>query len=70
VTAHLHKRQLSGYLSGGSESAEGAPELVEMRWGLVPYWSKEPKIPYSTFNARAETMASRQPGGHSARGGT
>ena len=27
-------------------------ELVEMRWGLVPHWSKESKTPYSTFNAR------------------
>jgi putative SOS response-associated peptidase YedK len=24
-----------------------------MRWGLVPFWAKEVKIGYSTFNARA-----------------
>lgn len=41
------------------ESAEGAHELIEMRWGLVPHWSKEPKPPYSTFNARAETLTEK-----------
>ena len=23
-------------------SADGAPELVPMRWGLIPYWWKKP----------------------------
>jgi putative SOS response-associated peptidase YedK len=34
----------------------GAREVVLMRWGLVPYWSKEPKIGYSTINAKAEKI--------------
>jgi putative SOS response-associated peptidase YedK len=25
-----------------------------MRWGLVPFWAKDPKFGYSTINARAE----------------
>jgi len=25
------------------------------RWGLIPYWVKDPKIAYRTVNARAET---------------
>ncbi|HEV8190185.1 MAG TPA: SOS response-associated peptidase [Ktedonobacterales bacterium] len=29
-------------------------ELRLMRWGLVPYWAKDEKIGYSTFNAREE----------------
>jgi putative SOS response-associated peptidase YedK len=33
-------------------------ELVQMRWGLVPYWAKDAKIAYSTINAKAETLAS------------
>jgi putative SOS response-associated peptidase YedK len=33
-------------------------ELVQMRWGLVPYWAKDAKIGYSTINAKAETLAS------------
>jgi putative SOS response-associated peptidase YedK len=33
--------------------------LDTMRWGLVPAWATDVKIGYSTFNARAETVASR-----------
>jgi len=28
-----------------------------MQWWLVPHWSKEPKTQFSTFNAKAETLA-------------
>jgi putative SOS response-associated peptidase YedK len=35
----------------------GAREIVLMRWGLIPYWSKDAKIAYSTLNAKAETVA-------------
>ena len=28
-----------------------------MRWGLIPRWAKDTKQSYSTFNARAETVA-------------
>jgi len=41
-------------------TAEGARELVSMRWGLVPWWWKKPlkQLPAS-FNARAETVADK-----------
>jgi putative SOS response-associated peptidase YedK len=35
----------------------GMREIVLMRWGLIPYWSKDTKIGYSTINAKAETVA-------------
>lgn len=35
---------------------EGGFTLREMQWWLVPYWSREPKPRYSTFNARAEGL--------------
>ena len=31
-------------------------ELVPLRWGLVPHWSKGPDNRYSMINARAETV--------------
>ena len=33
--------------------------LALMRWGLVPSWARDLKIGYSTFNARAETIDTR-----------
>jgi putative SOS response-associated peptidase YedK len=32
-------------------------EIVMMRWGLIPVWSRNAKIGYSTINAKAETVA-------------
>ena len=37
-------------------NGKGGRELVSLKWGLVPSWSKEPKTEYSTINARAETI--------------
>ena len=34
----------------------GERELAIMRWGLIPFWSKDSKIAFSTINARAETV--------------
>ncbi len=28
-----------------------------MRWGLVPFWSKDGKASFSTINAKSETVA-------------
>jgi SOS response associated peptidase (SRAP) len=30
-----------------------------LRWGLIPYWAKDIKIGYSTFNAKAEGIETR-----------
>ena len=34
-------------------------ELGRYRWGLVPSWAKDPSMGSRTFNARAETVASK-----------
>ena len=37
----------------------GQREFALARWGLVPFWAKDPKLPYSTINARAEEAATK-----------
>jgi putative SOS response-associated peptidase YedK len=38
---------------------EGERELVLLRWGLVPFWAKDPSIGNRMINARAETVAEK-----------
>ena len=33
--------------------------MSDMKWGLVPSWSKTPTTTYSTFNAKIETVAEK-----------
>jgi putative SOS response-associated peptidase YedK len=40
-------------------SAAGEAEAMPMRWGLVPYWAKDPRIAYQCINARAETVTTK-----------
>ncbi len=40
-------------------SADGEPELALLRWGLVPFWAKDPSIGNRMINARAETVAEK-----------
>jgi len=37
-------------------SEDGGRKLVQMRWGLIPFWAKDMKIGRRTFNARAEEI--------------
>ena len=41
------------------ESKEGARELVMLRWGLVPFWAKDPSLGNRMINARAETISEK-----------
>lgn len=36
-------------------SRDGRTEIVELKWGLVPSWAEDPKIGFSTMNARSES---------------
>lgn len=40
-------------------NAAGERELVDVRWGLVPRWAKDPSIGAKMNNARAETVAEK-----------
>ena len=37
----------------------GQRELSQVRWGLVPFWAKDPQIGNKMINARAETVSSK-----------
>jgi putative SOS response-associated peptidase YedK len=43
----------------GVAETRGSRVLDEYRWGLVPWWAKDPGAASKTFNARAETVATR-----------
>jgi len=37
----------------------GTREFAIARWGLVPFWAKDPKFGFSTINARAEELVAK-----------
>jgi putative SOS response-associated peptidase YedK len=44
---------------GVADRPDGTRVLAPYRWGLVPMWAKDPAAMKSTFNARAETVATK-----------
>jgi putative SOS response-associated peptidase YedK len=44
---------------GVAQSMDGLRTMSAYRWGLVPSWAKDPAAIKSTFNARAETVATK-----------
>ena len=49
----------SQYIAGIRETDKGGRELAMFRWGLVPFWAKDPAIGNRMINARAETVAEK-----------
>ena len=60
VLALVHPRRERADASG-AEDEKGKPErlLAAFRWGLIPWWAKDPSIGNRQFNARAETLERR-----------
>ena len=49
-----------GYAAPVIRRAEdGERECVMARFGLIPWWSKDEKVGWSTMNARSETAAEK-----------
>jgi len=46
-------------LVGAVRATDNGRRWVELRWGLVPNWAKEPSIGNRMINARAETVATK-----------
>ena len=47
------------FIAAVHTDAQGAAELAMLRWGLVPFWAKDPSIGNRMINARAETVAEK-----------
>lgn len=46
-------------VAAAREAQAGEREFVTLRWGLVPYWAKDPSIGNRMINARSETVAQK-----------
>lgn len=47
------------YIAAVRGDGEDAREIAMLRWGLVPFWAKDPSIGNRMINARAETVAEK-----------
>ena len=47
------------YVAAVRDGENDERELVMLRWGLIPFWAKDPSIGNRMINARAETVAEK-----------
>jgi putative SOS response-associated peptidase YedK len=47
------------YVAAIRDDDNGERELTMLRWGLIPFWAKDPSIGNRMINARAETVAEK-----------
>ena len=47
------------FIAGIRRGEDQQSELVMLRWGLIPFWAKDPSIGNRMINARAETVAEK-----------
>jgi len=47
------------YVAAIRNGDEDGRELTMLRWGLIPFWAKDPSIGNRMINARAETVAEK-----------
>ena len=47
------------FIAAVRRDEQDTPELAMLRWGLVPFWAKDPSIGNRMINARAETVAEK-----------
>jgi putative SOS response-associated peptidase YedK len=67
LTRDGHRKEDASQAQGAADSASAAValqpgvarELRVVRWGLVPFWAKDPKIGSRMINARSETVDSK-----------
>lgn len=47
------------FIAAVRRDEQNTPELAMLRWGLVPFWAKDPSIGNRMINARSETVAEK-----------
>jgi putative SOS response-associated peptidase YedK len=47
------------FIAAIRDAEDEGRELVMLRWGLIPFWAKDPSIGNRMINARAETVAEK-----------
>ncbi len=47
------------YIAAIRDDADNGRQLTMLRWGLVPFWAKDPSIGNRMINARAETVTEK-----------
>ncbi len=47
------------FIAAVRRDEQDTPELTMLRWGLVPFWAKDPSIGNRMINARSETVAEK-----------
>lgn len=52
-------RSIGPFIRRAREDAGYSRELVVGQWGLIPWFAKAAKLPYSTNNARSEELAAK-----------
>lgn len=55
----MFPRSPGPFIRAARESTEPARELVVGQWGLIPWFAKTAKLPYSTVNARFEELTQK-----------
>ncbi len=57
--ASVFPRAPGAFVRRAVHDPSASRELVVGPWGLIPWFAKEPRLPYSTNNARVEEIASK-----------
>jgi putative SOS response-associated peptidase YedK len=57
LTRHSHEKETAG--DGAPADDPALRQLRVVRWGLVPYWAKDPSVGSRMINARVETVAEK-----------
>jgi putative SOS response-associated peptidase YedK len=55
----IFPRSPGPFIRRAADAAEFQRELVVGQWGLIPWFAKEPRLAYSTNNARSEELTAK-----------